>query len=242
MKNQLTKMVGPFPIGVWLLIVVGGLGVAYVLQRGTKSSGGDSADGEDAGPVTAGVPFLPYGATVLGIDNSRDEEQQADTNARWVDRMIVLLGAAGYDRLAVQSALLRYVQGAPLSAAECAIVQVALVYGLPPEPVPAADCAAVESRPQGRAGDPDNPLPRIDPDKPVKVEGEYVSPRDFKRSRDAGVIGPFGPETPDDGPVSPLQTLTGGAAVPPSAPPVKTALVERPVAVDRSALRLMGTP
>lgn len=138
MANPLTKMVGPLPVGVWLAVAAGGVGLSVVLSR----TGG----GSDAPAAATGTPFVPYSilprqSGIVSYDQSVTGEQPADTNAAWIRRSVPALVGQGYGALDALSALERYVAGEILTADECIMVGKAVAMQLPPERVQPPVCA-----------------------------------------------------------------------------------------------------
>lgn len=132
--NPLTKMVGPYPLGVWLGVIAGGLGIAYVLQRGDRAAS-TQADAEAASVLPVPTPGGPVGY----YDGARPESDTGLTNPEWARTTAPRLAAlTGRNPTAVQAALIRYING---EETDCSIVNAALAAGWwPPELVPAPIC------------------------------------------------------------------------------------------------------
>jgi len=146
MPASLRKQLGPFTVGVWLLIVVGGLALGLVVRRvmgGIEAS--DAAQQVDpaAGTPAVGTGFLTQGAAAVTLNGGGGYGGNSDdpkTNDDWVRYATSFLVGRGQNALEVDTALRRYVNGLPMTTQDGAIVSMAiLLVGPPPEPVAPAD-------------------------------------------------------------------------------------------------------
>lgn len=129
------KQIGPLPLGAWVAVVAGGLGIAYY----TRKSGAKPV------PVvvedTSGTPGVGAGASgfinasPITVDNS---PAAPATNEEWAVKAINYLIAKGYDPNVADSGIRKYLEATQLSLAEYALVRIALAsLGSPPVPLPA---------------------------------------------------------------------------------------------------------
>ena len=149
----LGRKVGPFSVGVWLVIAAAGLGLGVVIRRSMSGLSGnlppiDAAEADGSTPSTgAGYTTTPYFGTqgvLVPLNGGQPTEgyggQEPDmrTNNDWVRYAVRYWADRGtYSPGDVDTALRRYVQGESLSAAQAAIVSATLRdVGTPPEPVP----------------------------------------------------------------------------------------------------------
>jgi len=145
-SDTLKQKAGPLPVWAWGVI----LGVVVVAasywysSKSKASSAGDGADG-GAGSLVA-YPDLDggngdgsgsnSGTVVTGTDAPTSSAPQFSSNAAWMTYVVAKLTAEGNSPLTTQVALLNYLSGKPLSAAEQALVNQAIGrFGLPPNGV-----------------------------------------------------------------------------------------------------------
>lgn len=134
--ETLSKQVGPLPVGVWVAVVGGGLGIAYVIRKRTAGAATKTVNNSQAPPIiTGGAVELGSNAAVTpGVPAPQDD------NA-WSQLAISTLNSRGYFAAAdVQRALSDFLNGAPLSQYEMGIVNEAiLLVGPPPIAPPTAN-------------------------------------------------------------------------------------------------------
>lgn len=134
----LGKMVGPLPVGGWIAVVGGGLGLALLINRNLDGAG-DEPEGEFR-PSVEPVDPATGGRIVtgdFGQPTGGGGVPQPTTNEEWVRLGVTRLSSMGFDPLVVQQALRKYTTGRRLTNKERAIVTKALeAIGPPPEAVP----------------------------------------------------------------------------------------------------------
>ncbi len=124
MAVDLGKQVGPLPLGAWIVVVGGGLGIAWYTKRsgGAESPQIDTSGqpGVGDGSVGGWVPQSPVTGT-QGVQNT------PTTNEEWAYQAKLQLTAMGsYPATVVSSAIDKYINGQTLSIQEYAIVGIAL--------------------------------------------------------------------------------------------------------------------
>lgn len=126
------KQYGPLPLGAWVIVVAGGLGIAYYTRRaGTgpvvvEDTSGDPGVGE--GPGWVAVPPPTTGPVV--------PDARPQTNDEWGFQAINWLIAQGYPPVMADSAIRKYLEAKALSPQEQALLQAALRHlGAPPTPL-----------------------------------------------------------------------------------------------------------
>lgn len=141
MKELLTRKLGPFPVGIWLIVIAGGLGIGLYSRRSftdkssteevdpTTTAGGTMLGGNTSGGANAtqpGTGVNGLGGPVIG------------TNEEWYSWAYTQLVGRGFSNAgAIQAALSKFLQGQQLNDAEQRIVDAALQYGgLPPQLLP----------------------------------------------------------------------------------------------------------
>lgn len=136
---DLGKQVGPLPLGAWIVVVGGGLGLAaYGYNRsGTTGSQPSVVDpGTGDGSVGGWTPTTPASG---GDTGSGGDSSTVATNEAWGVRAINWLIAQGYDAAESDSAIRKYIAGndpAP-SIKEYVLQSLALQhFGSPPSPLP----------------------------------------------------------------------------------------------------------
>jgi hypothetical protein len=136
------KQVGPLPLGAWVIVVGGGLGIAlWSRQNGgdepeiVEDTSGDPGVGEGGG--TPG--WLPINPPSTGSDNSG---AVYETNEEWARAAITWLIAQNYDPGVSNSAITKGIAGGQdisgnkMSMQEWALWSLALKkFGSPPQPV-----------------------------------------------------------------------------------------------------------
>lgn len=136
MALDLAKQVGPLPLGAWVVLTAGGLGIAWYTRGQTAAAepepqenvGGQPGVGD--GTVGGWVPQTPPTATSpVAVRPTNNEE--------WATYVITeLIGRYNYDPNLVDSAIRKYIAGLKLSVSEYVIVGQALRIMAPPVPLP----------------------------------------------------------------------------------------------------------
>lgn len=135
MALDLTKNVGPLPMGAWAAIIAGGLGLGYVINKNSAKKAANAPV-----PVTSGGT----GAGGSGFDvvtppasNQPSEPAPVETNQSWGRTALNWLIAQHYDAGVADNAIRKYLYGENLTLQEQALINLVLLkYGAPPEPLP----------------------------------------------------------------------------------------------------------
>lgn len=154
----LTKKAGPLPVGVWIALVAGGLGITWYLNRGKSSNDRASTGTTGNGMVdaTGSGTYSPVGGNAgtggAGSGTGSTGNTFADNNA-WGTASINYLISLGYDPAKVNSAIAGYLSSQPLTTQQQAMVNSALQhFGSPPLiPAPVAG-GGTEEPPSGNSG------------------------------------------------------------------------------------------
>jgi hypothetical protein len=136
MAMDLGKQVGPLPLGAWIVVVAGGLGIALYTSR-QKVEEPETVD--ETGDVGVG----PSGFTQLvPVQPPTENETGPATNEEWARIAIDGMISRGYPAALVNSAITKALmggtdyEGKKMSVQEWSIWQLALLYyGTPPQPV-----------------------------------------------------------------------------------------------------------
>lgn len=131
----LGKKIGPFTAQTWIIIAGGGAIVVYMIIRkrnaGSTPLTTDSFTNPNADSISSQA-----GGSSSGTVNTANGTPNTFTNAQWALNASNGLIAGGDDPTTVSNALSKYMNGQSLSAAEAAIVAVAITtYGEPPQGV-----------------------------------------------------------------------------------------------------------
>lgn len=171
------KQVGPLPLGAWVVVVGGGLGIAYWSYR--QNSGGPTEVEDTSG--TPGVGDGTVGGFIPTQPAPSDDglpETVVDTNEAWAVRAINWLIGKGYPPNVSDSAVRKYIAGEPFSSfsvQEYTLIGIVLgKWGSPPQPLPPQ-----EGRPPTVPGSPPQPkpkpVPRPTPKPAPKPSFRYVT-------------------------------------------------------------------
>lgn len=133
MAIDLKEQVGPLPLGAWIIVVGGGLGIAWY----TKQSQPPPTVVED----TSNPPGVGEGPGWIAVPPPSNAPPVTDTspttNEEWGRLAINWLIAQGYDPGTSDSAIRKYLEVQSLSLQEDALLKVALRhFGSPPVPLP----------------------------------------------------------------------------------------------------------
>jgi hypothetical protein len=156
------KKVGPFPIGVWLVLVVAGVGIGWYYTRGGVASppdGGegdlqDLGSGDQIGDGPGGWSLIPP------VPNPPPTSNTGITLPEWERKALKALDSrTKTDPLLAQSALHRYVNCQPLSDKQIAVIKLAhQLVGPPPVYLPIKHQTG-----SGKTPPPVKPPPHPDP-------------------------------------------------------------------------------
>lgn len=127
--NTLQSKMGPFPVWVWG-VLLGGAFVAFYWfsNRGSVTTDETTTD-------TVATPSGDF-STVPVLPSGDGGVQDESTNAEWLMQAVQAVANAGVSSVTAQTALMKYLNGDPLTASETQIVDRALSkVGLPPEGV-----------------------------------------------------------------------------------------------------------
>lgn len=146
------KQVGPLPLGAWVAVVAGGLGIAIYTRRNQAGSGQVQvvADtGADPGVGLGGAGWVSVQPPATGVTSA-----QPQTNEEWARLATTYLIAQGYDPGVADSAVRKYMEANQLTAQEYAMMSMVLrQYGPPPNPIgPPADPPVVTTPPPSTGG------------------------------------------------------------------------------------------
>lgn len=149
------EQVGPLPLGVWLLAIAGGVGVAFYARHAAPDTPADVID-----DPLAVAPLPATQGALVGVNNSSSTGASSSptTNEEWVTAASRQLIAAGFSPTLVTAALVRYLRGDTLTAVEQQAVDAAL-RTLGPPPVPAEPPASSSTSTTVAAPSPLPPTP-----------------------------------------------------------------------------------
>lgn len=136
---DLGKMYGPLPLGAWLAVLAGGLGLAlYTRNQNQAPITNPDLMPEDTG-TTPGVGVGGSGqwTNVTPPANGTGDTNSASTNDEWGVMVITKMTALGYPAGPVASAITKYLNQGQLDSQEYPIVTETIRrFGVPPTLVP----------------------------------------------------------------------------------------------------------
>lgn len=140
---DLGKKLGPMPVGVWLIVVAGGLGLAFFINR-NQSNAPTPMELPDS---DVGTGLVPAGAV---IQTAPAEDVEAEDNPAWARRVTNWLIGQGHNAGVADNAVRKYIAGESLSLQEQALINLALVtQGAPPEALPPVTVPGITPTPTG---------------------------------------------------------------------------------------------
>lgn len=159
MALDLGKQIGPLPLGAWVVVVGGGLGIALYARKQNASDAATPVEdtsgqpGVGDGSVGGWIPQQPPTSTP-----SADPKDSVTNNDQWYAYVFSELVARNYDSTLVDSALRKYLAGltSKLSVGEWVIIRMALAIMPPPTPIPASPD---DPNPPGKPIPPPNSTP-----------------------------------------------------------------------------------
>ncbi len=175
----LGKQVGPLPLGAWVAVVGGSLGIAYYARNAMGSPYNEGS--ELSGAYTPDAIYGSGGSGIVGIGDGAAPEgpialATITNNDEWAARVYRELIASGYNILTVDTMIRKVLEGLPLTQQEQQLYAIAIqkVGPLPTVP-PYVENPTVTSpakKPIGSWSGGQLPLGRNLP--PVKRGGNYV--------------------------------------------------------------------
>lgn len=136
---DMSKMVGPLPLGAWLAVVGGGLGIAVYTRRQSNAGpayGEEHIVPEDIGTIP-GVGTGPGWVAVPPPTTALPGAPEPTNNEEWARKATNWLIAQGYGPAVSDSAVRKYIAGEQLGAQEYTLTDIVLgAIGSPPVPLP----------------------------------------------------------------------------------------------------------
>lgn len=165
---DLKQQVGPLPLGAWIVVVGGGLGIALYTRRAPAAA---PTIVEDTGNP-AGVGTGPGWIAVPPPSTAPAGPANPTTNEEWGRLAINWLIAQGYDPAVSDSAIRKYLETQSLSNQEYSLLQAALrQFGSPPIPLPTPPAGPVIPGPVKQDPTPVQPPPVVQqPSPPPPVQ------------------------------------------------------------------------
>lgn len=129
-----TKQVGPLPVGVWVILVVGGLGMAYYFSKNQTVT-------PEPDPVSETTPQTGVGnAGEADVTAPVTGQPTYTTNEEWGTAALNWAIARGYDPNLADTAIRKYLSAAKIDTREAAVISDVLRYvGAPPVALPPAE-------------------------------------------------------------------------------------------------------
>lgn len=123
---DLGKQVGPLPLGAWIGVVAGGLGIAWYVN---KNAGGGSTTPQEEAPILGAEPGVGTGGGQFIYDPPQTGPSTSsgyETNDQWARAAILFLLSEGKNPNTATLAISRYIAEQPLNAEENALVGLAI--------------------------------------------------------------------------------------------------------------------
>lgn len=131
------EKIGPLPAGVWVGVIVAGVGGGLLWQRRQAGATPQVATGGDTGTGTTQAPLQDTGGGGLVPANVTVLPPGPVTNEEWIAVATTALAAAGHPADVVEAALTKYVSGQSLTPAETVYKNLAIAaIGFPPLAIP----------------------------------------------------------------------------------------------------------
>jgi hypothetical protein len=132
-ENILTKQVAGIPMGAWGVVVAGGLGIAYMLNKGANRA---ETSQEPLVEPGVGTGLVPAGAAFVTSDSSQ-QDTGPENNQVWGQQALNWLITQGQNAAVADNAIRKYLVGESLTLQENALIGLALTkFGAPPEALP----------------------------------------------------------------------------------------------------------
>lgn len=148
-ENFLTKEVAGQPMGVWAVVVAGGLGIAYFVNK--QQSSDIEPQPEPLTEPGVGTGLVPAGAAIVpGTGNT--EGPQFENNSQWGNAAKAFLISQGHNPTVADNAVRKYLVSEQLTQQENAMIQLVLASGVG---VPPEDLAPAPEPGTGEVGDPE---------------------------------------------------------------------------------------
>lgn len=164
MKMDLAQPVGPLPLGAWIAVVGGGLGLAYYSRKQSAPASPEIVEDTGGEP---GVGTGPGWLAVSPPTTSAPGAPAPTTNEEWGRQGVNYLIAQGYDANVADSAMRKYLMSQKLSVQEYALIRLVLnKFGAAPNPLYPVD--------EGTTPTP--PPPVVVPPPPVVVPPPVTQP------------------------------------------------------------------
>lgn len=133
LQDTLTKQVGPLPVGAWILVVGGGLGIAFYTSKRTPAQVTEyAATGTEPG---VGVGSATPGFLPAPVPSAPVAEGYTDNDA-WAVAAVRHLIATGSNPTQASIAVRKYLDGLSWTAAEDVLLKSALKAIGPPPIIP----------------------------------------------------------------------------------------------------------
>lgn len=132
-ENILTKQVAGIPIGAWGVVVAGGLGIAYMLNKNQAKTSAVEPLVEPG----VGTGLVPAGAAFVTSEGETGKDTGPENNQAWGVIAKNWLITQGQDPTTADNAVRKYISGENLTIQENALIALVLArFGSPPEDIP----------------------------------------------------------------------------------------------------------
>lgn len=135
---DLGKQIGPLPLGMWIVIGAGGLGLGYVINKNMAKNAAAASEPSNSQLTESGVG-TGGGQFIYEPPQSGSQDQTPETNQSWGIKVTNWLTGPpqSFDPIAADQAVRKYLSGLALTVPEKAMMNMAIIrFGVPPEPLP----------------------------------------------------------------------------------------------------------
>lgn len=137
---DLSKQVGPLPLGAWVVVVAGGLGIAYY-TRGHSASADTTPVDDTSSPAGVGDGSVGGWTSTSAGTQTSDAASAPTTNEEWAYRATAYLIGIGTPSTTAQSATSKYIAEQQLSVAEYSLIALSLI-AIGPLPSPLSNAGS----------------------------------------------------------------------------------------------------
>lgn len=146
---DLGKQIGPLPLGAWIAVTAGALGIAYFMNKNQANAANQPVQIAESGVGVGGGQF------VYDPAQSVSGPEQDKTNVAWGINATNWLVAQNHDAVESDNAVRKYLAGMPLSVKEKALLALAIThFGVAPEPIQPVDQPTTPTTPPSGAAPP----------------------------------------------------------------------------------------
>lgn len=142
---DLGKQVGPLPLGAWLVVVAGGLGIAWYTKNNSTAAP-EVVDDVSSPPGVGDGTNTGWSPTYPSATSPNNPIAPPTTNDEWAYRATQYLISIGTASATAQSATSKYIAEQQLSVTEFSMISLALI-AIGPLPIPLTNAGGTNPPP-----------------------------------------------------------------------------------------------